>query len=206
MEKHTDSTHSPNKHVERSARTRSDLLGAARALFASRGFAAVSTEEIVRATGVTRGALYHQFRGGKEELFREVFERIEEELTERIAQTVLGGGSEDPLEALAAGAEAYLAACLEPEVLQVTLRDAPAVLGWEAWREIGERHGLGIVRAGLAAAMDAGAIEEGPVDPLAHVLLGALEEAALYVARAEDRVSAQAEMGTTVRRLLNGLR
>ena len=91
-------------------------------------------------------------------------------------------------------------------MLQITIRDAPAVLGWEEWRRLGDRYGMGIVRAGLAAAMEAGVLARGPIDPLAHVLLGALEEGALYVAQAEDPATARSEVAGVVRRVLNGLR
>ena len=84
--------------------------------------------------------------------------------------------------------------------------DAPAVLGWEAWREIGERYGLGLVQAVLEAAMDAGALARQPARPLAHVLIGALDEAAMYVARADDVASAREDMAGTMDRLLEGLR
>src|SRR5437667_9561848 len=126
---------------ERSEATRSALFKAARGLFAERGYADVATEEIVQAAGVTRGALYHHF-DGKRELLAAVYEEIERELTERIASEALGGS--DPVEALRAGANAFLDHCLEPEVQQVVLLDAPAVLGWERWRDIRARYCLGL--------------------------------------------------------------
>jgi AcrR family transcriptional regulator len=187
---------------ERSEATRAALVGAARRLFAERGFAEVGTEEIVRAAGVTRGALYHHFRG-KRELLEAAYEQIETELTEKIAAAALGGS--DPLQALGAGAQMFLDACLEPEVQQIVLLDAPAFLGWERWREIAADHGLGLVEAALGGAMDAGAIARQPVRPLAHVLMGALDEAAMLVARAEDRDAARAEVGATLDGLLEAL-
>ena len=188
---------------ERSAATREALIAAARELFAERGYAAVGTEEIVRKAGLTRGALYHQF-GGKRELFEAVYETIEREVTERIAADALVGP--DPLEALRAGARAFLDHCLEPEVQRIVLIDAPSVLGWERWREIGARYGLGLIEAALQAAIDAGAISPAPVKPLAHVLLGALDEAAMAVARAEDPAAASDEMDVVLGRMLDGLR
>jgi AcrR family transcriptional regulator len=188
---------------ERSAATREALIAAARELFAERGYAAVGTEEIVRKAGLTRGALYHQF-GGKRELFEAVYETIEREVTERIAADALVGS--DPLEALGAGARAFLDHCLEPEVQRIVLIDAPSVLGWERWREIGARYGLGLIEAALQAAIDAGAISPAPVKPLAHVLLGALDEAAMAVARAEDPAAASDEMDVVLGRMLDGLR
>ena len=188
---------------ERSAATREALIAAARELFAERGYAAVGTEEIVRKAGLTRGALYHQF-GGKRELFEAVYETIEREVTERIAADALVGP--DPLEALRAGARAFLDHCLQPEVQRIVLIDAPSVLGWERWREIGARYGLGLIEAALQAAIDSGAISPAPVKPLAHVLLGALDEAAMAVARAQDPAAASDEMDVVLGRMLDGLR
>jgi AcrR family transcriptional regulator len=193
-----------NNQEQRSAATRAKLVAAARALFAARGYAAVGTEEIVRAAGVTRGALYHQFRD-KEQLFDAVFEEVEAETTQRIAEVALGDGAVDPLAALRAGARAFLGVCAEPDIERIVLLDAPAVLGWERWREIGLRYGLGLVAGTLQAGIDAGAIAPQPVTPLAHVLLGALDEGALYVARAADRETARAEVEAIVDRLIDGL-
>jgi AcrR family transcriptional regulator len=179
------------------------LIAAARALFAERGYAAVGTEEIVQRAGVTRGALYHHFRG-KEELFRAVLVQISAETTQRVARVALQ--QDDPWESLVAGVDEFLDACTNPEVQRIMLIDGPSVLGWEVWRAIDAEYGLGIVEAALQRAMDAGRLLPHPPSALAHVLLGALQEAAMVVARAEDPGPARAEMGQTVRRLLEGLR
>src|SRR5581483_6848155 len=99
--------------AERSEATRMALISAARGLFATRGYADVGTEEIVRIAGLTRGALYHHF-GGKRDLLEAVYEQIEGEITREIAAGALAGP--DPLAALRAGAEAFLDQCLDPEV------------------------------------------------------------------------------------------
>jgi AcrR family transcriptional regulator len=190
--------------AERSQATRGALVDAARPLFAERGYAEVGTEEIVRAAGVTRGALYHHF-DGKRELFEAVYEQIEAELAERIATGALNAGAAAPLDAMRAGAEMFLRECTEPEVQQIALLDGPSVLGWDRWREIGAEHGLGLIEATLQAAIDSGAIAAQPVRPLAHVLMGALDEAAMLVARAEDPEAARAEVGRTIDSLLVAL-
>ena len=190
---------------ERSAATRRALMAAARPLFAERGFNGVGTEEIVRAAGVTRGALYHQFKD-KAELFEAVFEEIEEEVMQRVAAVVLKRGGDDPLAALRAGALGWLDAAMDPEVQRIVLIEAPAVLGWERWREISMRYGMGLTQAALQAAMDAGAIDRQPVVPLAHIVIGALDEAALYVARAEKPKAASREIAPMIDRLLESLR
>ncbi len=190
----------PRTQSERTEATRGALMDAARRLFTERGYDAVGTEEIVRAAGVTRGALYHHF-GGKAELLEAVYERLEAESTERVARIVLGSELESPLEAMKAGVEAFLDECAKPELQRIVLHDAPAVLGWDRWREIAAANGLGLIEASLAAAIEAGEIRPLPVRPLAHLLLGALDEAAMLIARAEDPV-ARAEVTTVLVALL----
>jgi len=183
--------------AEQSEATRATLVAVARVLFAKRGYAAVGTEQIVRAAGVTRGALYHHF-AGKRELFQAVYEDVERRLVERIAESAVQSAG-DPLQALHAGAQAFLDACEDPAVQRIALLDAPSVLGWERWREIGLRYGFGLVQATVQAAMDAGLIEHQPVVPLSHLLLGAIDEGAMLIARAEDsiaRISSRAAGGS----------
>jgi len=188
-----------NRQAARSASTRAKLIKAARALFARRGYAGVGTEEIVRRAGVTRGALYHQFPA-KEDLFLAVYEQVEQELTQRVDALVEGVGS--PFAALRAGIRAFLEECRAPEVQRIVLIDGPAVLGWERWREVAERYGLGLMEAVVRASIDAGEIAPLEVAPLAHLLMGALDEAALLVVRDPDCTGAVA---ATFERLLDGL-
>lgn len=178
--------------AERTQATREALVGAARRLFTERGYDNVGTEEIVRAAGVTRGALYHQF-GDKASLLEAVYERIEAESTERVARIVLGSELHSPMAAMRAGIEAFLDECAKPELRQIALHDAPAVLGWERWREIGAANGLGLIEASVAASIEAGEMRRLPVKPLAHLLLGALDEAAMLVAR-DERPEGRAEV------------
>ena len=186
--------------AERTEATRAALIAAARRLFTERGYDGVAAEEIVRAAGVTRGALYHHF-GGKAQLLEAAYEQLEAESTERVARIVLGSELESPLGAMRAGIEAFLDECAEPELRRIALHDAPAVLGWERWREIGAANGLGLIEASLNAAIEAGEIRSVPVQPTAHLLLGALDEAAMLVARSEDPVS-RAEVTAVLMALL----
>jgi AcrR family transcriptional regulator len=192
------------KHAERSEATRAALVAAARPLFAERGFAGVGTEEIVRAAGLTRGALYHQF-ADKRELFAAVFEQVEAEVTMSTARAAVASGAADPLAVLRVGAIAWLDACSDPEVQRIVLLDGPAVLGWDGWREIAQRYGLGLVENELREAIEAGVLEPQPTRALAHVLMGAIDEAALYIATADDQAAARAEAGAVLDRLLSVL-
>jgi AcrR family transcriptional regulator len=183
------------RQAERSAATRQALLDSGRALFAARGFAGTAREDIVAQAGVTRGALYHHFVG-KEQLFRAVFEEMERDVAERIMVAAAAGS--DPAEQLRRGCVAFLDLAIDPAVQRIVLIDAPAVLGWRARREVEAVYGLGLVRDGLQTAMDAGQIRVQPVTPLAHVVLAAVNEAALYIAGATDPVAARTEMGAVV--------
>lgn len=189
------------RQVDRTAATRAALVAAARALFAEHGYAEVGTERVARAAGVTRGALYHQF-ADKRDLFAAVMEAVEVDITARLIEAVDAASGTDARAMLAAGVEAWLDASTDPEVRRIVLLDGPAVLGWEQWREIGMRHGFGLVTGLLGELITAGAIPGQPVEPLAHVLIGALDEAALYIAIAADPPRARSEVGAVLTRLV----
>ena len=193
-----------NKKVEQSEVTRGVLLRVARELFTDKGYADTATEDIVQRAGVTRGALYHHFRD-KEDLFQAVFEDAERGLVETVRSAVASAQA-DPWQGFLVGCQAFLDACLEPAVQRIVLLDAPSVLGWETWRRIDAEYGVGLLRQSLQAAMDAREVDLLPVNPLAHILLGALTEAAMVIARAEDVKSTRAEVGAVTDRLLRGLK
>jgi AcrR family transcriptional regulator len=186
---------------DRTAVTRAALIAAARELFGVHGYAQIGTERVVQAAGVSRGALYHQFRD-KADLFVAVLEAVEVDLTSRLIEVVSGVATDDPMDALIAGVDAWLDASTEPEVRQIVLLDGPAVLGWEGWRDVAQRHGLGLVTGLLSELMEAGAIPHQPVDALAHVLIGALDEAVMFIALAADPTRARTEAGAVLHRLV----
>ncbi|ATY14177.1 TetR/AcrR family transcriptional regulator [Amycolatopsis sp. AA4] len=168
---------------ERSDATRAALIKAARDLFGARGYHDVPAEEITRTAGVTRGALYHHF-GDKQGLFRAVVEVLERELTAEVSAVL--DGAADPLSGLSSALGVFLDACLRPDVRRISLTDAPAVLGWDAWRDLEAEYGLGLVAENLAAAREAGLIVDTPVDALAQLVLAAVMEAARMIANADD--------------------
>lgn len=188
--------------AERREATRAALLAAGRRLFATLGYDDVAAEQIVTEAGVTRGALYHHF-DGKPGLFEAVFLEIEGELVARFPLEDLTGG--DPFAALRSGIGRFLRISLESEVQQIALIDAPAVLGWARWQEIEAQHGLGLIQAGLDAAIAAGQVKPLPSADLANALLGALTESALSVARADEPEVAYARAEQVLVALLDGL-
>ncbi|MGW6421727.1 TetR/AcrR family transcriptional regulator [Nocardia sp. NPDC055053] len=189
--------------AERSAATRSAVVRAGRELFGQYGYGAVSTIAVAEAAGVSRGALYHQF-GEKRDLFEAVFEDLERDLVEVIATAVAEARSADPVASLIVGCLAWLQASTAPEVRRIALLDAPAVLGWSRWREIELRHTIGLVENALAGAIAAGRVRAQPVRPLALVVVGALDEAAQYLANSED-IEDTAAVRSVVEQLISGL-
>lgn len=183
--------------------TRRLLLDVARRLFAERGYAGAGTEEVVRQAGVTRGALYYHFRD-KRALFHAVVEDLQAQIMGQVQHAA--GAAADPWEGLRAGLHAFLDACMEPAVQRIVLIDAPSVLGWVVWRELDAKYGFGLLRGVLEGLIAAGLLEPQPVEPLAHMLLGALSEAGLVIAQAEDIGAARADVGASLDRLLRGLR
>lgn len=169
---------------ERSDATRAELVTAARAAFATLGYAATSLDDVVDAAGVTKGALYYHF-DSKQDLFQAVYASVQDDLAR--AMTDAAAEHADPWEGYGAGLRAFLEASLDPGVQRITLLDAPSVLGWETMREIRADYGLKVVKDSLASAIAAGLIADRPVGPLAHLLLGAAYEGAMTIARSEDQ-------------------
>ncbi|WP_156623249.1 TetR/AcrR family transcriptional regulator [Mycobacterium sp. 1164966.3] len=190
--------------AERAAETRESLIAAARALFAEHGFTNVALETIVRDAGVTRGALYHHF-SDKTELFAAVFEQVEGEVAARMGDAIASANQTDPVEIMRLGAGFWLDACADTEIQRIVLVDAPGVLGWTRWNEIGNRYNVGLVRELLGSAIDTGRIPPQPVEATALTMLGAMREATLYIARAEDRDRARQEAGAVMDRFISAL-
>jgi AcrR family transcriptional regulator len=198
-----DRSNAPSRKAEQSRETQDRLIKAAKDLFASKGYAGTAMEDLVANAGLTRGALYHQYRD-KRDLFRAVFEAVEAELGQRIAAEV--GLETDPWAQLRAGARAFLASATDPAIRRIVLIDGPSVLGWEEWRQIDNQYALGMVRAVFEINIAAGNIAEQPVEPLAHLIVGALNEAALAVASASDATRAREEFAASMDRVLDALR
>jgi len=172
-------------------------------LFAERGFDATSVEAVLDAAGVSRGSLYHHFKS-KEALFEAVLDAAEVRIGEATLLAAVGAG-DDPVDVLRAGALEWIRLAGDPVVQRIVLIDAPAVLGWERWREIEEDNALGNLRAAMQAVVDDGRLDAGLVDPFAHMLLAAVNELALLVARAEDTATAQRQAEVAVDELLTRL-
>ena len=191
-----------NRKIAQGRTTRAQIVDVARKLFAANGYDGTSIETVLQAAHISRGALYHHF-DGKEALFAAVLEAVEADVAQAIAKAA--AGIADPVAAFRAGCEAWLRLARDPVVRQIALIDAPAVVGWQQWRAIDERYAFGLLKGGLQAAAAAGRVRPDVVDVLAHMLLAALAEVALVVARAGDGTMAMQQGRAAVRELLDRL-
>jgi len=196
------------KKAEQSEATRTALLQAAREIFTESGYADATTEDIAQRAGVTRGALYYQFRD-KPSLFRAVVEDLNLHIVQKVASAIQAGREEqgDLWEAIAcAGTAAFLDTCLDPAVQRIVLTEVTTVLGWEEEQELDEKYGLGLVRGALQELMEAGLLAPQPLESVAYLILSVEREAARYIARADDIPTARREMGASLERLFDGIR
>jgi len=190
-------------NAEYSARTQRRLITAARKEFAKVGYVAASTERIVVAAKLTRGALYYHYKD-KQELFEAVFAELEREIAERINRS--SARKRNPFDAVVAGCDAWLDACLDAEVRRIVLLDAPAVLGWKRWLEIDAECGAGLLHEGIEACLAAGVFVDVDATTLTHLLSGGMNEVGLFLAQSADAPAARRAAGRTLHALLEGLR
>ncbi|MGH3193050.1 MAG: TetR/AcrR family transcriptional regulator [Streptosporangiaceae bacterium] len=192
----------PGKRAAQGRATRGQLIEVATSLFAEHGYEGTSIEAVLGAAGVSRGALYHHF-AGKEALFAAVLEALNERVTEEITEAVRD--CTDPVDAMHTGALAWIDLAGDPVIQRVILVDAPSVLGWEQWRAMDEGRTVAAMRGMLQAVSDSGRLPQELVEPFSHMILAALDEAAMVVARAPDSGAAVAEGRQAVEELLNRL-
>jgi len=183
--------------------SREEIVAAAAKVMREQGYAHATTKVIAQTAGYSEAMLYKHFRD-KTDLLRAVYEEQEETSVARLVE--LAVDVTDPLDQLRAGSRAFLTECLDPTFRRIALVEAPAGLGWEEWREIDARYALGLVTFGLRNAMDRGVLREQEVDPLAHVLIGAMTEAGMLIANAPDPERARDEVEPALMALLDGLR
>jgi AcrR family transcriptional regulator len=195
----------PGARKAQAAATRRALIEAARALFTERGYHNVGIREFAAKARVTRGALYHHF-GDKESLFLAVFEAVERDMMAEGARRPQAKPSDDAWTRFRKTIQTYLdAAATRPDVQRITLIDGPAVLGWARWRKLEEAYSLGAIATVLHDAMAGKLIKPQPVEPLAHLILGSVMEAALHIAHSDKPKQRRSEVGKALDSLLRGL-
>ena len=192
----------PNKNVERGRATRAHVVEVATRLFAEHGYDGTSIEAVQAESGISRGSLYHHFPG-KEALFLAVLEEVGVRIGRQGEEAARDAA--DPVALLRAGGLLWIRNAGDPVVRQIMLIDAPAVLGWQRWRELDEEGPLGLIRDCLSYAAGTGRIEHRYVDAFAHIVLAAANEVAMMIARADDPAAALADSESAFAEFLDRL-
>jgi len=186
----------PRASAADAARTAQRVLETATSLFAADGFAGVSLDDVARASGVTRGAVYHHY-GSKARLFVAVAAGLQS----RVAAAVVGAAEEAgvrPEDQLRAGSHAFLDAITEGPAVPILLIDAPSVVGWQEWRRLDAENSEPHLRDALR---DVG-VADDTLDATTAQLSGAMNEAALWIAQHDDTATARAQSHAALDRLL----
>ena len=192
-------------NVAKAEATRRGLIDAARKLFGEQGFASTSVDEVVKAAGVTKGALYHHFRD-KDDLFHAVVEGVKVDVTAAAADSFFDDGdNDDPLLRVHRLVVALIDAHLDPAVQRISIIDARSVFDAATRRDLSTRYEASLLRGAFRSAMRVGAIEQQPLGPLAHIFAGALSEACALIAEADDKHAVRAEVTDVLTRLVDGL-
>lgn len=182
---------------------RAKLVGAARALFAERGYAAVSVDEIAACAGLTKGAVYYQFKD-KRDLFRAACQAVIDEIVGHVTRGTMDHATHS-VDEIVTGSGILFDAYEGRETRQLLLIDGPAVLGMSEWIAMQSRLRIELGEHALHHVADAGLIEREMVPALAHLLSGAFRQGVLQIAASDDPAVTSAAVRAAYRRLALGL-
>lgn len=191
------------KIKEETEQTVQQLVDISKALFAKKGYASVSMEEIVEKANLTRGAVYHHFKS-KKGLFRAVFEDVQKEISEQIDR--VDNNSEDLWEQLIEGCRLFVVAASETDTCHILLIDGPAVLGWDTFRKMDQEYSMNLLANQIELMQKQFILKKAPVQALTHCLSGAMNEAALWIAEHKNRKQAIKEVMVSLEGLLIGFK
>lgn len=187
--------------AERRKATIDAILGAARKLFARDGFEATTIDDIAKAGGVAKGAVYHHFRS-KEEILEQVLETMQAELAAEVP--IIARAAKDPLDGIYKGTLKYLSAASEKGTRRILLIDGPAVLGWDKWREIDQRHFAHLLKVPMTVLLK-DRMKPREIDALCHLVTGAMTEAALVCAVSDNPERDARDLALGIKMLLESV-
>ena len=184
--------------------TRAALLDQATALFAERGYAGTSLEDVAAASQVTRGAVYHHF-ASKQALFEAVLDLQEERATSEI---VAAAGAANPWDAAMLALDAYLTHCCDPVYGRLVWLEGPAALGWHRWRECEKKYSYGLVEQFIRDLVEGGYVDGRAFDSLVQFSFWMLGGAGLAVAETppEDKSRVRDEWRYLIGQAISSLR
>lgn len=192
-----------SRRADYSESTKEALVDSAVDLFTGNGYTATSLDAIVKRARVTKGALYHHF-SGKQALFEAAFTKVSVRATTQLTAAIDNAAT--PWERALDGVQEFMKVCLDPSYQRLVIREAPAVMGFERWREAEEQHSYGIVRTVLGQLIEEGELGEVPVEATARMMFASLAAGAQIIAEADDPRTASADVLTVLIHMIDGIR
>lgn len=168
-----------NKKELASIKTTQSLIQVARKHFSQFGYADTSLEAIVEELAITRGALYHHFKG-KKALFLAVLKQVQSEVGTNVEKEAMT--SEDTWEQLVFGCVGFVEAATLTSNCRILLIDAPNVIDWTEWRKIDKENSVILLEQHLQGIQAKGELIDLEVRLMAHMISGALNELSLFQA------------------------
>jgi AcrR family transcriptional regulator len=179
-----DRSHLVSRRQPRGQETRERILAVALSEFASRGYHAVSVEDIAAAAGVTKGAVYYWFTD-KADIGRDLLHQLYDRLTHEGLAALDPDG--DTVTSIRRAFQGFLGTLDSLGEAQFFLRDAWIVPELDAGTVADGLHAVPLLRAVLEDGMTRGDIVQVDPDALARVLFGVLAEATMYVLTTANR-------------------
>jgi len=181
---------------------RDRLVVEARRLFAQNGYAAVSVDEVAAAAGLTKGAVYYQFKD-KTDLFRAACDAVMADVARYVDLSTMAQ-SPHALEEIVIGGGKMFDAYEAADARRLLLIDGPSVLGFERWIALQEPVCIGLIAHAMGHLAEAGLMEQKIVPTLSHLVFGAFVQGALRIAVAADPAAASLEVRAATLTLIRG--
>lgn len=124
------------KTQEEAAETRAHILEEAAVLFEKNGYNATTLDDIAKAVGATKGAIFHHFKS-KKDLFTTIWVDLQKIMDTDIRRTAAKAAaeSEDPFAGMMAGTRVQVGYLKQKRFSQIVMIEGPSVLGMDEWIE-----------------------------------------------------------------------
>ena len=190
-----------NKKELASIKTTQSLITVARKHFSQYGYAKTSLEAIVEELAITRGALYHHFKG-KKALFLAVLNEVQSEVGANVEKEAMT--SENIWDQLTLGCVGFVEAATLEANRRILLIDAPNVIDWTEWRKIDNENSVALLEEQLLVLQEKGELVDLDVRLIAHMISGALNDLSLY--QAESNTLNKETIQDSIAYLVKGFR
>jgi AcrR family transcriptional regulator len=173
---------------ERTRHTRQALISAARQRFEADGYSGTNLDDVAELAGVTKGALYHHFPT-KRALYDAVVVDIQDEI--HVHASRRADKAKTAWDKFVEAFVGFVETAPEPGI-RMLMVEAPAVLGYQRWQEIGEERHLAAIVGVLEELQRNGELALEATPELARVVNTMTNAVATLVSQDDDPVHMRA--------------